>query len=109
MASTAVPAASGEALAVATPVGAAAQTARWRRWAAFGSSLVAPALAGTLAVTAILLRWRGSDLPAQFFRVGLVERDGLVGWNNYWFGGHHTLGYGVLFPVLGALVGIWTV
>ena len=30
-------------------------------------------------------------------------------WNNLWFGGHHTLGYGALFPVLGAAFGIWTV
>ena len=55
------------------------------------------------------LRWRGSDLPAHFFRVALVERDGFQIWNNQWFGGHHTLGYGALFPVLGAAIGIWTV
>jgi hypothetical protein len=101
--------ASGQALVAATPVRGRAETARPRWWSAYGSSVVAAAIAGVLAVTTILMRWRGSDLPAHFFRVGLVERDGLVGWNNYWFGGHHTLGYGVLFPVLGALVGIWTV
>lgn len=67
------------------------------------------AVAGGLALCAIFLRWRGSDLPAHFFRVGLVERDGFTVWNNYWFGGHHTPGYSLLFPVLGALVGIWTV
>ena len=55
------------------------------------------------------LRWRGSDLPAHFFRVALVERDGFEIWNNQWFGGHHTLGYGALFPVLGATFGIWPV
>jgi hypothetical protein len=71
---------------------------------------VVPAVvAGGLAVMAILLRWRGSDLPAHFFRVGLVERGGYDVWNNYWYGGHHTPGYGVLFPVLGAAVGIWTI
>ena len=66
-------------------------------------------LAGGLATMAILLRWRGSDLPAHFFRVGLVKRYGFEVWNNYWFAGHHTLGYGAMFPVLGAAVGIWTV
>jgi hypothetical protein len=103
--------ASGQTLVAATPVSVPeAGTARSRGWWAFhGSSVVAPAVAGALAVLTILMRWRGSDLPAHFFRVGLVEREGLVGWNNYWFGGHHTLGYGVLFPVLGALVGVWTV
>jgi hypothetical protein len=76
---------------------------------ALASPIAAAALATALAVMAVLLRWRGSDLPAHFFRVGLVERDGLEVWNNNWFGGHHTLGYGVLFPVLGAMLGIWTV
>ena len=71
--------------------------------------VAAGALAASLAVLAVVLGWRGSDLPAHVFRVELVERDGLEVWNNYWYGGHHTLGYGVLFPVLGALVGIWTV
>jgi hypothetical protein len=101
----------GQTLVAATPVSVpTAQTARSRRWwAVHWSTIVAPAVAGILAVITVLMRWRGSDLPAHFFRVGLVERDGLVGWNNYWFGGHHTLGYGVLFPVLGSLVGIWTV
>jgi hypothetical protein len=100
----------GQTLVAAPVRDAAPGTARSRGWwVAHGSLVVAPAVAGALAVLTILMRWRGSDLPAHFFRVGLVERDGLVGWNNYWFGGHHTLGYGVLFPVLGALVGIWTV
>lgn len=71
--------------------------------------LVPTALAALLAVLAIAMRWRGSDLPAHFFRVALVERDGFQIWNNQWFGGHHTLGYGALFPVLGATLGIWTV
>ncbi len=71
--------------------------------------LAPTALAAALAVVVILAGWRGADLPAHFFRVALVERDGVKVWNNYWFGGHHTLGYGVLFPVLGSLVGIWTV
>ena len=71
---------------------------------------LAPAvIAGGLAVMAIALRWRGSDLPAHFFRVGLVERYGFEVWNNFWFAGHHTLGYGAMFPVLGAALGIWTV
>ena len=71
--------------------------------------LVPAIVAGGLATMAIMLRWRGSDLPAHFFRVGLVERYGFEVWNNYWFAGHHTLGYGAMFPVLGAAIGIWTV
>jgi len=71
--------------------------------------LVPAAVAASLALVAITLGWRGSDLPAHFFRVALVERDGFEVWNNQWFGGHHTLGYGALFPVLGATFGIWPV
>jgi hypothetical protein len=70
---------------------------------------VAAATAVALAVLAAVAGWQGSDWPAHVFRVELVERDGMEVWNNYWYGGHHTLGYGVLFPVLGALVGMWTV
>ncbi|HEY5874225.1 MAG TPA: hypothetical protein VIT64_02945, partial [Ilumatobacteraceae bacterium] len=66
-------------------------------------------LAATLSVLSILLGWRGTDTAAHFFRVGLVERDGFHVWNNYWFGGHHTPGYSLLFPALAAVIGIWTV
>ena len=41
--------------------------------------------------------------------MAIVKRDGFEIWNNLWYGGHHTLGYGVLFPLLGATLGIWTV
>ncbi|MGI9051750.1 MAG: hypothetical protein ACR2HQ_03730, partial [Ilumatobacteraceae bacterium] len=72
-------------------------------------SFVPAAVAGGLAVLAVVLRWRGSDLPAHLFRIDIVERDGFEIWNNHWYGGHHTLGYGFAFPVLGAALGIWTV
>jgi hypothetical protein len=78
-------------------------------WAGWFEPFAPAVVAGGLATMAIVLRWRGSDLPAHFFRVGLVERYGFEVWNNYWFAGHHTLGYGAMFPVLGAAVGIWTV
>ena len=77
--------------------------------ARLAAPVAAGAVATALALVAIALRWRGSDLPAHVFRVELVERDGIEVWNNYWYGGHHTLGYGVLFPLFGALVGLWTV
>ena len=66
----------------------------------------APAVtAGALALLAVVLGWRGADWPAQLLRLELVERDGPAVWNNLWFAGHHTPGYGVLFPVLGAAFG----
>jgi hypothetical protein len=80
-----------------------------RRPPAWTEPLLPALVAMAMAVVAIGLRWRGSDLPAHSFRVALVRRDGFQIWNNQWFGGHHTLGYGALFPVLGAAIGFWTV
>jgi hypothetical protein len=62
-------------------------------------------VAGALALFAIVMGWRGSDLPAQLFRVELFRRDGFVLWNSQWFSGHPTLDYSVLSPVLGAITG----
>lgn len=69
------------------------------------ADLVPAVMAATLAVTANVLGWRGGDWPAQLLRVELVERGGPVIWNNLWYGGHHTPGYGVLFPLLAAAFG----
>lgn len=79
------------------------------RWRPHVGPLLAATVAAGLALTAIVAGWRGSDLPAHLFRIGLVQRDGFNVWNNRWFGGHHTLGYGPALPVLGAAVGVWTV
>src|SRR5436190_11159958 len=62
-------------------------------------------LATGLAALAMTLGWRGSDLPAQVFRTELFRQDGFVLWNSQWFGGHATLAYSVLSPVLSSLTG----
>ena len=62
-------------------------------------------VAGILALIAVAAGWRGSDLPAQLFRVELLRRNGFVLWDSQWFAGHSTLNYSVLSPVLGALTG----
>ena len=68
---------------------------------------VAPAAtAGTLALCAIVLGWRGADWPAQLLRLELVERYGSTIWSNLWFAGHHTVGYGIVFPALASVVGV---
>jgi hypothetical protein len=59
-----------------------------------------------LALAAILAGWRGTDFPAQLYRVGLFHRDGLVLWDSQWYGGHWTLDYSVLFPLIAGIVGI---
>src|SRR5437016_8925158 len=77
-----------------------------REWVEGWPSLVtAFAVAGVLALLAVVLGWRGSDLPAQVFRSELVRRDGFVMWNSQWFGGHAMFSYSVLAPTLGSLTG----
>src|SRR5258708_8169605 len=63
------------------------------------------AIAGGLAILAITLGWRGSDLPAQVFRAELFRQDGFVLWNSQWFGGHALLGYSVIAPAISAPIG----
>ncbi len=48
---------------------------------------------------------QGSDTPAESYRVWLFQHSGLVLWDNQWYGGHHVLGYSVIFPPLAGLLG----
>ncbi|MBV8958424.1 MAG: hypothetical protein JO087_06620 [Actinobacteria bacterium] len=68
--------------------------------------LLAPAVAGGLALLAVAAGWRGSDLPAHIYRVGLFHRQGLTLWDPQWYGGQWTLSYSVLFPPTAGLLGI---
>lgn len=45
------------------------------------------------------------DLAAQAYRSDLFAREGFTVWNGAWYAGHHTPGYSLLFPPLGALLG----
>ena len=65
-----------------------------------------PLLAALLAVTGLLLGWRGVDLPAQIYRVNLFRHEGFTLWDSQWYGGHWTLDYSVLFPPLAGLVSV---
>ena len=65
-----------------------------------------PVVAGSLACAAVLVGWRGVDLPAQLYRVGLFHRDGLVLWDSQWYGGHWTFNYSVIFPPVAGFIGI---
>src|SRR5437016_4975027 len=67
---------------------------------------LAPLTAGVLAVAAVVAGWRGVDVPAQLYRVGLFHRDGLVLWDSQWYGGHWTLEYSVIFPPVAGVLGI---
>jgi hypothetical protein len=62
-------------------------------------------LAAALAIAYLILQPSSVDLAAQTFRADLFDAHGLLIWNNYWYAGHYLLGYSVLFPPLGALLG----
>jgi hypothetical protein len=69
------------------------------------ADVVPPLLATGLAGLALALRWQGADWPAQLFRIEVFRRAGFVVWNLQWYDGHHVLGYSVLAPAVGALLG----
>jgi len=70
----------------------------WRR--------VLPSLtAAVLAAGYLVASPRSPDLAAQLFRVKLFAEAGLVTWDNWWYAGHYTLPYSVLFPPLAWLFG----
>src|SRR5262249_45829001 len=59
------------------------------------------------------LRWPAAapptpDLGAALYRGGLFSREGMALYDSAWYGGHHLLGYSILSPAFGALVGVRT-
>lgn len=70
-------------------------------------STAAPVLLA-VAVAGVYLIWAppSTDLAAQTFRAQLFEESGFALFNTAWYGGHHTLGYSVVFPPLAWLLGV---
>jgi hypothetical protein len=62
-------------------------------------------VAAALGVAYLIIQPDSADHAAQIYRSDLFANQGLVTWDNGWFGGHHLPGYGVLLPVLGGLIG----
>jgi len=77
----------------------------WRKMASFAAPVVA--MAGVLVVWA--LHWGGVDLATQLYRVNLFRQYGFLVWDGSWYGGHYLLSYSVLFPPLGAALGLYGV
>jgi hypothetical protein len=61
--------------------------------------------AAALGVAYLIVQPDSADHAAQVFRSGLFANQGFSAWDNFWFGGHHLPGYGLLLPALGALIG----
>ena len=82
---------------VTTPTARSASRQRWVR--------LAPVLAAALLAAAyVIVSPPSRDLAAHLFRAHLFDHQGFGLWNNDWYGGHHILGYSVLFPAVSALL-----
>src|SRR4051794_16021963 len=46
-----------------------------------------------------------ADMAAHAYRAWLFQPEGLTVWNAQWYGGHHVLGYSLLFAPLAAAIG----
>jgi len=79
----------------------------WRAQLRARRSLVAPVIAILGAALVRVCGWRGPDIPAQVYRVSLFRAHGWVLWDNGWYAGHYQLPYSVLFPPIGALIGLY--
>jgi hypothetical protein len=70
---------------------------RWRH--------LAPTLAAAVpALAYVLVSPATQDLAAHLFRARLFDVEGFGFWNDWWYSGHNTIGYSLLFPPLAALL-----
>jgi hypothetical protein len=64
---------------------------------------IAPtAIAAAFALAYVLVSPASGDLAAHLFRAHLFSSDPFGIWNNYWYDGHHIVGYSLLFPAAAA-------
>jgi hypothetical protein len=71
------------------------------------SWLWAPLVAAAGVAAVRLLGFRGVDVPAQTYIAEVFRAHGWVLWDNGWYGGHYQVSYSVLFPPLGASIGLY--
>jgi hypothetical protein len=77
---------------------------RWRR-ALWGLAADAPLLTAALCAVIAAVGFRGGDYPAQDYRAFMFGAHGFLIWDVNWYGGHALLGYSVLFPAVGWMLG----
>jgi hypothetical protein len=75
--------------------GPATAEPRWHR-------LLGTLVAAVLAAAYVIVSPPSLDLAAHLFRAHLFSVEGFGIWNNYWYSGHHIVGYSVLFPAVSA-------
>ena len=63
-------------------------------------------LATIAAIAYLIASPPAADLAAASYRADLFARNGFALWDNGWYGGHALIGYSLLSPALGALLGV---
>src|SRR5215213_3346758 len=61
--------------------------------------------AALVGVVYLAVRPATADMAAHAFRAWLFDTEGMTIWNAQWYGGHHVLGYSMLFAPLAAWPG----
>ena len=59
-------------------------------------------IAATIGLVYVLVSPPSGDLAAHMFRTRLFSEDPFGIWNDYWYSGHHIIGYSLLFPAASA-------
>src|SRR5919197_2893477 len=72
---------------------------------AFANPLAPVVGAGRAGVANLRVRPASADMAAHAFRAWLFDTEGMTVWNAQWYGGHHVLGYSMLFAPLAAWPG----
>jgi hypothetical protein len=73
---------------------------------AWGPVPLAVVLAAIAAIAYLIAAPPAADLAAANYRADLFARNGFALWDNGWYGGHALIGYSLLSPALGALLGV---
>jgi hypothetical protein len=68
-----------------------------------GLRLAPTLVAAVLAAAYVIISPPSLDLAAHLFRSHLFRIEGFGIWNNYWYAGHHIVGYSVLFPAVSSV------
>src|SRR5205807_2869172 len=61
-------------------------------------------IAALLALGYVIVSPPSLDLAAHMMRAKLFSQEGFGIWDNWWYGGHNTPGYSVLFPAVASLL-----
>ncbi len=77
-----------------------------RRGSELGARIALALFAGALVLVWALAGPRTPDLAAASYRVALFKQLGFTLVDEHWYGGHDMPGYSLLFPALGALLGL---